>query len=185
MSTTSVMTTKEVAEPEQTGTIEERIANAMAAHGWVALRNGWPDLLCYRQKPDGTSEILAVEVKDSRTGDCLRPAQIKNHMILNAAGLKVVVVKGVEECTDDMIGQCSDSIDEYTTAILMKTRERLPQAEKMLENFTKSIDRRRWELLQDMDRIEERYKAKAQRIAQQLKEIEETLSILSSRRSSK
>jgi hypothetical protein len=73
-------------------TCEKQVAAALEAEGWQVLRNGWPDFLCWRDRPSGVPEVMCVEVKDESTGDRLRPSQVINHSVLKAIGLRVRVV---------------------------------------------------------------------------------------------
>ena len=70
---------------------ENKIAESLEGAGWMVLRDGWPDFLCYREAEDGKREVVCVEVKNPNTGDIVRRCQQAVHEILVAAGIPVYV----------------------------------------------------------------------------------------------
>jgi hypothetical protein len=71
---------------------ETALNKLLTDNGYRVLRNGWPDLLVV--PPDG-GPSFAVELKSGT--DAVQPHQKKMHAVLEAAGIKVIVVRKVKK----------------------------------------------------------------------------------------
>lgn len=60
---------------------EEQVKDKYETEGWTVLRSGWPDFLLFKELPDGTTEVKAVEAKSEF--DVLRPNQVEMLKILS------------------------------------------------------------------------------------------------------
>lgn len=72
---------------------EEYVVKELQAEGWTVQdsRLGLPDFLCYRTKPDGSTEIQFVEAKAD--DDKVRPEQALVISLLRQAGLTVKIIR--------------------------------------------------------------------------------------------
>lgn len=52
---------------------EAEVKKSYENKGWTVLDSGWPDFLAFKENPDGTTEIKAIEAKSS--SDVIRPNQ--------------------------------------------------------------------------------------------------------------
>jgi len=91
---------------------EMRVEIELDQAGWVVLRGGWPDFMCYRE--DGP-EIKAVEVK--MNGQNLTYTQRKVRECLIKSGVKVEVIHCAG--TGDSI-PVAFGLDEHTYSILQE-----------------------------------------------------------------
>jgi hypothetical protein len=113
---------------------EAALNKLLTDNGYRVLRNGWPDLFVV--PPDG-SPSFAVELKSST--DMVRPGQKKMHAALEAAGIRVVVVKKVKE-----VGTTDPDLDDETRAHLSRAGRLggLARAKSMSEADRKAASRR-------------------------------------------
>jgi VRR-NUC domain len=72
--------------------LERKTTMVYEKSGWTVLHDGWPDLLCVRQRFDGTFEAQLVECKAN--GGPLRANQKRMHKMLKELGLNVIVESG-------------------------------------------------------------------------------------------
>ena len=80
---------------------EPAVVQALRLAGWTVEKvsgPGLPDLLCVRR-----GVVVLLEVKS--TGGRMKPAQVKLHARLRAAGLAVAVVTTPEEALDAVAGK--------------------------------------------------------------------------------
>ena len=74
---------------------ESQIKQQYENEGWMVLRNGWPDFLCYRILPDieqGQAARLAMKLETLR-----RPADL---WIMDEYGVKIETIGGCEYAPD-------------------------------------------------------------------------------------
>ncbi len=63
----------------------------MEKQGWTTLSRGWPDFLCWVERPEYYRRAICIEAKTD--ADDLRPEQKVCHRILRSAGLPVLTVR--------------------------------------------------------------------------------------------
>jgi len=105
---------------------EGRIIRAVRLDGWTVERvsaSGFPDLLCVRR-----GEVVLIEVKSK--GGRMKPAQVKLHARLRAAGLAVAVVTTPEEARAALRGE------EVRTALDVRAERRPGQGRTVAELAT-------------------------------------------------
>ena len=79
---------------------EVRARERLRQAGRKVQPSGWPDFLCERKLPDGSTEFVFVEVKVK--GDTVKPNQEAMHEALRRAGLKVRVIDPYSELPRDL-----------------------------------------------------------------------------------
>lgn len=96
---------------------ETEVAEALEAQGWNITNNGWPDFLCWRDAPDGTREIMGVEVKRD-DADALKENQAENHAVLISAGIPVFVARTVPALLQEPHVRVPDLLLEASRVVL-------------------------------------------------------------------
>lgn len=142
---------------------EKEVEQLLTEAGWKTLHNGWPDFLCWREEPDGSREVMCVEVKDEKTNDKLRETQITNHLILHSIGVPIHVVKkagdlqqldsvtSVQVIVQDALQLFERLKIRYVEALTKVGADHRAAREKMFRNVTETFDAKFESLFQKAD----------------------------------